>query len=118
MKLKFEILVELALLILFIVGIISFKIISVTNIGYVTAKIVKTERITYRGGNGYYLIFTNKEVFKNKDSTLLGKWDSSDLYAKLIEGKTYSFKVCGFRIPFLSEYRNIISFDEVTNGKI
>ena len=55
-----------------------------------------------------YLVFTNNEVLENTDSWLYLKFSSSDLYAKLKEGQTYKIKVAGWRIPFLSWYRNII----------
>lgn len=54
-----------------------------------------------------------KEVFENKDTVFYLKYASADLQANLQVGKTYSVKVNGFRIPFLSQYRNIISADLV-----
>lgn len=64
-----------------------------------------------------YLIYTknqdgNPVVLKNEDSLIIGKFNSSDFYAKLEIGKTYRIKVYGFRVPILSMYENITSITE------
>lgn len=58
--------------------------------------------------HSYYLIYTDKEVFKIEDSLIFGQFNSSDVYGMIAEGETYKFKVFGLRIPFLSTYRNIV----------
>ena len=60
-----------------------------------------------------YLIFTDKEVFEESDEMFRGKFNSSDIYNELEPGKTYQVKVIGFRIPFLSMYRNIIEVEPI-----
>ena len=73
----------------------------------------KLERITNANGEGSkYLIFTKTETFENTDRLVLWKFNSSDLYGSLKVGKAYEAKVAGFRVPFLSWYRNIVSFRE------
>lgn len=62
-----------------------------------------------------YLIFTKTETFENTDEWITGKFNSSDLYSKLKPGKTYYLRVIGWRIPFLSMYRNIIEIKKVNN---
>lgn len=79
--------------------------------GTVVATVTGKERFV-TSDKSYYLIFTDKETFKNADSWFFYKWNSSDYQGKLQEGKTYEFKVFGFRIPFMSKYRNITSFKE------
>ena len=59
-----------------------------------------------------YLVFTDKEVFENTDCMVLFKFNSSDIYGALDVGKKYRAKVYGWRIPFLSSYRNIISVEK------
>jgi hypothetical protein len=60
-----------------------------------------------------YLIFTEQgEVFQNTDYLLSGKWNSSTLQGKLKVGETYTVKVKGMRVPFLSLYRNIMEIVE------
>lgn len=85
-----------------------------TYIVTIEDKVVKSDG----GDSQKYLIFTKtsngeERVFENTDALFAGKFDSSDYYAKIKIGKTYKFKTIGFRIPFLSEYENIIEFEEV-----
>lgn len=56
-----------------------------------------------------YLIFTDQETFENVDSWLALKFNSSDVYGSIVEGSTCEFTVTGFRVPFLSWYRNILT---------
>lgn len=56
-----------------------------------------------------YLIFTDQETFENVDTWLALKFNSSDVYGSITEGATCEFTVTGWRIPFLSWYRNILS---------
>ena len=75
----------------------------------VIINVIKTERVTTKDGdqlNSKYLVFTTNEVFENTDSWVFGKFNSSDLYGKLTPGR-YKVKVCGWRLPYLSSYRNI-----------
>lgn len=55
-----------------------------------------------------YLVYTEQETFKNIDSWIYGKFDSSDFNGKLKQGETYTVVVTGWRIKFLSKYRNIV----------
>lgn len=55
-----------------------------------------------------YLIFTDEETLQNEDEIMVGKFNSSDFYRKIEIGKTYTARVCGWRIPPLSQYKNII----------
>lgn len=64
-----------------------------------------------------YLVFGENEngevlVFENSDVLIRGKWNSSTIQGSLKEGNTYKVVVVGYRIPFLSCYENIISFEE------
>lgn len=79
---------------------------------------VEDKNITH-DNDSKYLIFTDKEVFEETDEWLKGKFNSSDMYNQLKVGNTYRVKVIGFRIPFLSMYRNIIEVEEdVTPGGV
>ncbi len=68
------------------------------------------ERIVTRD-NSYYLVFTETEVFKNADNIFFFKFHSSDVQGQLRAGETYTVKVNGFRVPFLSMYRNILAVE-------
>lgn len=77
-----------------------------------TVTVTVTEKTVKRTDNDdQYMIFTEGEVFKNTDALLNGKFDSSDLYGKIKAGSTCTFKVNGWRIPFFSAYRNILTAD-------
>lgn len=56
-----------------------------------------------------YKIYTNDEVFVNTDNIWFFKFNSADITNRLRVGETYCFKVNGFRVPFLSWFRNVIS---------
>ena len=86
---------------------------SVYQLGTVTtvsAVIEDKERITTEDSSKY-LVFTDKGVFKNSDALFHGKFSSSDIYGDLQIGESYSIKVYGWRVPFLSMYQNIISVE-------
>lgn len=70
------------------------------------------ERITTGSGKNLeskYLIYTNREVLENTDAMLFGKFNSSDIQNQLKVGKTYKVEVVGWRVPFLSWYRNVVA---------
>lgn len=74
----------------------------------VTATVTKTW--VSSGGNSHTnFIGTNKGVFEDSDSLLYGKFNSSDFFNNMQVGKTYTFQVIGWRIPFASDYPNIVS---------
>ena len=75
----------------------------------ITITVVDKERVVDSGGgDSKYLVFTETEVFENTDCLALGKFNSSDVYGQLEIGETYQVQVYGWRIPFLSMYRNIV----------
>ncbi len=90
-------------------------ILSYSSVDIITITIKNKERIS-TSDDSYYLIFTEDEVFKNEDSTLHWKFDSSDVYNQLDIGETYKVKVNWYRIKVLSEYRNIISIEDGGNN--
>lgn len=77
----------------------------------VTFTVEKTERVLY-GESSRYLIFTKDETFENTDSIVFFKFDSSDIYGRIDEGKSYRATVSGVRLPLFSWYRNIIEIQE------
>ena len=65
-----------------------------------------------------YLIYTVDEdgevmVFSVEDRFWLGRFYSSDDYAKIEVGKTYNFSTVGVRSGLFSTYPDIIEFKEV-----
>ena len=79
-----------------------------------TITVKNKERVATKN-NGYYLVFTNNEVFCVKDSFAFVSWDASDRYNSLDPGKTYRVRVAGWRIKFFSLYRNILEIQEEIN---
>ena len=60
-----------------------------------------------------YLFSDGNEVFENTDSIYIWKWNSSDFWVGIKEGHTYRIKIIGWRIPILSWYRNVVSYEEI-----
>lgn len=79
---------------------------------------IESKEVMTSGGNGKYLIFTDSEVYQNTDCWARGKFRSSDLYRKLKVGNTYKVNVYGWRIPFLSAYKNIVSINETNEPEL
>ena len=78
---------------------------------------VSEKEVKNYGQHGKYLIFTKRDedvdVYEVEDNLFQGRWNSSDLYGKLEEGKTYKFTVIGIRNNFFSMYPNILNAEEV-----
>lgn len=99
------------LLVLGFLLLINWCLFSQTQVT-VHAVVTGKERITYRSGDSIqskYLVFTDRETFENTDTVWAMKFNSSDIYGSLKEGQNCAFQVYGFRIRFMSSYRNIIS---------
>lgn len=75
--------------------------------------IVEDKAIKRYDKDDKYLIYTDNGTYEITDSLTYWRWDSSDLYGEIKVGKTYRAKVYGWRIPFLSSYKNIVSVKEV-----
>ena len=94
-----------------IIGSIAFGISGYGNVQTVIAKVEGKERITETVGDrieSYYLVYTDKGTMKLEDDIFRGNFYSSDVYGKLKQDSTYTFKTSGYRIGFMSEYPNII----------
>ena len=79
-----------------------------------TIEITVTEKERIATGSGEnisskFIIYTKSEVFENTDSWLYSKFNSADYQNKFTVGETYKVKVAGWRVPFLSMYRNVVS---------
>lgn len=93
--------------------VITASLLSACNPEHHTIKVKNTERITRSGGGGYYLIFTDGGVFKNGDSLVAWKFNSSDMQNNIEAGECYLVKTRFWRIPFLSMYKNITKLTQV-----
>lgn len=102
----------LALFFLAIGGSCGSNCISHLDRETVSVKVTGKENVHHEN-HSKYLVFTENEVFENRDTLLEAKWNSSDIYNRIREGSCYRFEVYGWRIPFLSQYRNIVSVTDV-----
>lgn len=82
----------------------------------VTFKVSDKAVVATSDSNGHkYMIYTTHgNVFQDTDSVAFWKFDSSNVYAKLLVGHTYTCEVTGWRIPILSAQNNIIECSEVS----
>lgn len=95
-----------------VIGVITYSVFYYSSVEEITITVTDKERIIETDGDqttSKYLVFCNGETFENQDEFFMGKWNSSDIQGKLKNDTTYTVKVIGWRLPFFSMYRNIIS---------
>lgn len=85
------------------------------NVPGQTFTVTGKERVQ-KNDDSKYLVFTDQTTYEVTDSWIHGRWSSSDVYGKLVVGKTYTATLQGYRIPFFSMYPNIIEPKEVTSS--
>lgn len=77
----------------------------------------RRERVVSGAGENsrsYYLVWTKEgEVFCVTDTWSFMRFDSSDRYGRLRENCRVKANVAGWRIPFLSWYRNIVEIEDI-----
>lgn len=81
---------------------------------YTITAVVTDKAVKNYDDNGLYLIYTKDSdgtilVMEIEDNIFVGQFNSSDIYAEIKTGKTYTFDVGGSRVPFFSWYPNIYS---------
>lgn len=75
---------------------------------------VKDKWVKPKGNDAKYLVSsTNGQVFQITDSCIYWRWYSSNVYDSITIGKTYKITTQGFRFGFMSDYKNIITLEEV-----
>jgi hypothetical protein len=94
-------------------------------IGYVFANKVQTEIVEdkviklvehleinrnkgNKATNYRYMVVCEKETYIVESNIFQGKFNNSDIFYRIQEGKTYRFKVSGIGKSFATDYRNII----------
>jgi len=103
---NWAVIITIVLLLCFQSGLVFYM----TKTDVVGYHIVKTERVITEG-ESKYLIFAKEETMENVDSWWGLKFNSSDIYGKIVVGQTCDFTVTGIRFAFWSWYRNILSAD-------
>lgn len=83
----------------------------------ITATVVKT---VIDNGSTFFVLQQEGqqevEIFENDDSWAFLKFDSNNLLMEIEVGQTYKFKVAGWRLPFLSWFRNIIEAELIPSS--
>ena len=78
----------------------------------ITIKIALVEKKTIRSGDVYYLIYTENEIFENRNNYFHGKQNANELGINFKNGKSYKVKVVGYnfgvKLPFFLKHRNIL----------
>lgn len=90
-------------------GILMFPVAYRSSAETISISVTGKERISQGSGDSLthkYLVYTENETFENTDSILFLKFNSSDFQRRLDGQKTVT--VAGWRVPFLSMYRNIV----------
>lgn len=99
---------DLLIIISVVVLTIGGHFIEYGNEKELTVKINKTERTIQGNASSFYLVFTDKGVFKIKDQLFNLKFNSSDIYGALKQDSVYVIKTTGYRVPAFSMYPNIV----------
>lgn len=77
----------------------------------------RRERVTKGNGDSiqsYFLVWSKEgEVFCVTDTWSFFSFDAADRYGRLHEGSHVKAQVAGWRVPFLSWYRNVVIVDSV-----
>lgn len=105
--------VGLAFVALLIAAGITFGIINSLHLETGATFTVSGKECVKKGESSTYLVFTDKTTYEIDDTWIHWRWDSSDVYGRIQQGKTYTADLQGYRIPFLSMYPNIINPKEV-----
>ena len=92
----------------FVLLIAVFAIPQYASVDNVNDVYIKDKERIVQSESSYYLVYTDKGVFKNTDNIYFLKFGSSDLYNELEVGTTCDLKVNWFRVPFFSMYENIL----------
>jgi hypothetical protein len=105
-------------IIIILIGMCLYRPINkVSNERQVTAT-VTDKNVKNSSDDSKYLVYTidennNIATYEITDSFLKGRFNSSDVYAGIEVGKTYTFTIAGSRNGFLSWYPNIYEYQEV-----
>lgn len=110
---KLQIAVWFVLLLLIFGGLAAKPLAQIVYKDAVDITVERKEIQPTRGDSEYLIYSTSGEVFEITDTYCYGRFDSSNVYFAMKEGHTYHCHVVGVRFPFLSWYRNILSFQEV-----
>lgn len=106
----------------FLLGIVvliaSFVVYTVAGYHHkqdIVCTVVSKDRTSDGKGNSDARIYTKEcGVLKVGDATFIGHFNSADTYSQIQAGHVYEFHTIGFRVPFLSDFPNIVQVAEVS----
>ena len=102
-------LLGLAAFVLFFLFGIGFYVYSVSHTDTVTCTVTDKDRAKNSEGGSDMRVYTKDcGTLKVADSLFDGTFSSSDTYASIEPGKTYTFDTRGVRVPILSAFPNIV----------
>lgn len=82
-------------------------------VGTVTDKYIKR----YNEKDIFFIVVKGDDgktyVLQDTDTIFGWKWNSADIYAKIVVGHRYKFVVYGWRIPMFSVFPNILKVEPV-----
>ena len=79
-----------------------------------TCTVNDKDRTSDSKGNSHVRIYTDQcGVLTVQDAMFYHNFHSADTYAKIQPGHTYEFHTIGFRVPFLSDFPNIVQVEEI-----
>jgi hypothetical protein len=82
-----------------------------------TCHVTKTDRGTDSSGNSNYRVYTSDcDTLANEDSFFRQKWDSSNVWEQIQAGNIYRFRVVGVRVPWMSQFQNILEVQPAPAG--
>ncbi len=100
----FFIILGICAVVLIIIGILVY--LSSQESSIIT---IKEKWVKYHGQDAKYLVSsTAGDVYQITDSWIKLRFDSSNLYAYIMPGKTCKVETIGWRLPFFSAYKNIL----------
>jgi hypothetical protein len=105
--------VAVVLAVLFI-GFPVYTVASYKHVQHMTCTVTDKDRAANNNGGSDMRVYT-KECgnLVVADATFRKNFHASDTYAGIKVGRTYRVETIGFRIPFLSEFPNIMEAREV-----
>jgi len=104
----------IAFVIVCIVASITISVVEAFDIDYYDVTVTDKDIKRNSESTDIYLIYTDNTTYVITDSFIHWRFDSSDLYGSIREGQRYRIKTCGWRIPFLSSYENILEVELLT----
>ncbi|MCU5485153.1 MULTISPECIES: hypothetical protein [Bacillus] len=105
-------LIAIAVMILFS---IVFEVINYTHVTTVKGEVIDKYTKRSNDHDKFYIVVkqddSSEKVIVNKDSVFMMKFDSADVQAQVKNGEKYEFKLRGYRVPVLSMFPNVDTFE-------